>query len=140
MLPSGKTVELKRAYLLANEAVSLPLPEEAAADTTLRINPASVYGFAVDAYDLPLQCHHPPLAHARRGMQDTHQTGPVRLPRTTLVAALASLVHAPVASADTGAQAIEFDRRALAARGLDPLWPNCSGMNRALHPVRTGSR
>lgn len=61
-----------------------------------------------------------PLAHARRGTQDTHQTGLIRLPRTTLVAALASLVHAPVASADTGTQAMEFDRRALAARGLDP--------------------
>lgn len=55
LLPSGKTAELKRAYLLANEAVSLPLPEGSAADTTLRISPASVYGFSVDTYDLPLQ-------------------------------------------------------------------------------------
>jgi len=56
LLPSGRTVDLGRSYLLAGETVSLPLPATGALDDTgVRFAPATVYGFAVDSHESPLK-------------------------------------------------------------------------------------
>lgn len=55
LLPSNTTAALPRAYILAGAHLTLPLPEQAKGSDKVRIFPATVYGFAVDAYEAPLQ-------------------------------------------------------------------------------------
>lgn len=54
LLPSNTSVKLPRAYILAGETLSLPVTAASAGATQVRLFPATVYGFAVDAYDAPL--------------------------------------------------------------------------------------
>lgn len=53
LLPSGTEVKLERSYILAGETLTVPAP--AGADTQVRIEPATVYGFAVGSHDAPLE-------------------------------------------------------------------------------------
>lgn len=53
LLPSGTEVKLQRSYILAGE--TLKMPAATGADTEVRIEPATVYGFAVGSYDAPLK-------------------------------------------------------------------------------------
>lgn len=52
LLPSGGAAMLPRTYVLPGEQISVSV--SAKADTQVRINPATVYGFAVPPYDAPL--------------------------------------------------------------------------------------
>lgn len=54
LLPSGKKVDLGRAYVLANETREIPANITSGAKS-IRISPATVYGFSVDTYDAPVQ-------------------------------------------------------------------------------------
>lgn len=54
LLPSNTSVKLPRTYILAGETLSLPVTAASAGATQVRLFPATVYGFAVDAYDAPL--------------------------------------------------------------------------------------
>lgn len=54
--PAKAKVALPRAYILPGEALSVALPADVNAATVraIRLHPATVYGFSVDAYDAPL--------------------------------------------------------------------------------------
>lgn len=54
LLPMMASLKVPAAYLLPGAVHSLPVPEAARAATSVRLYPATVYGFAVDAYDAPL--------------------------------------------------------------------------------------
>lgn len=54
LLPMMTPVNLPAAYVLPGTGHALPLPAGAGAATSVRISPATVYGFAVDTYDAPL--------------------------------------------------------------------------------------
>ncbi|QVM95368.1 fimbria/pilus periplasmic chaperone [Pseudomonas sp. SORT22] len=51
LLPGQHALDLGRTYLLANQTITLDLPDAAAAANTVRFQPATVYGFAVDPYE-----------------------------------------------------------------------------------------
>lgn len=55
LLPSATEVKLQRPYVLAGETLTLPVPAGTGDDTQVRLEPASVYGFAVGQYDAPLK-------------------------------------------------------------------------------------
>ncbi|MGF6087827.1 fimbria/pilus chaperone family protein [Pseudomonas sp. 18173] len=52
LLPSGAPAILPRTYLLPGERISVSVPATTA--TQVRIQPATVYGFAVPSYDAPI--------------------------------------------------------------------------------------
>jgi P pilus assembly chaperone PapD len=52
MLPSGTPAMLPRTYLLPGDRISVSVPASTA--TQVRIQPATVYGFAVPPYDAPI--------------------------------------------------------------------------------------
>ena len=52
LLPSGSAATLPRTYVLPGDQISITVPAMAA--TQVRINPATVYGFAVPPYDAPI--------------------------------------------------------------------------------------
>lgn len=52
LLPGDNRALLPRAYVLPGE--NIPIQANAAGATTVRFQPATVYGFAVSAYDAPL--------------------------------------------------------------------------------------
>ncbi|CAI8834317.1 MULTISPECIES: fimbria/pilus chaperone family protein [Pseudomonas] len=51
LLPGQHSLDLGRNYVLAHETITLDLPDAAAAATTVRFQPATVYGFAVDPFE-----------------------------------------------------------------------------------------
>ena len=54
LLPMMAPARVPAAYLLPGTVHSQPIPETARSATSVRLYPATVYGFAVDAYDAPL--------------------------------------------------------------------------------------
>ena len=54
LLPMMAFVRIPATYLLPGTVHSQPIPQTARAATSVRLYPATVYGFAVDAYDAPL--------------------------------------------------------------------------------------
>jgi P pilus assembly chaperone PapD len=54
LLPMMATAKVPTAYVLPGARFSLPVPEAARTATGVRLYPATVYGFSVDAYDAPL--------------------------------------------------------------------------------------
>ncbi len=54
LLPTMASVKVPSAYVLPGAHHVVPIPEAAHASTSVRLYPATVYGFAVDAYDAPL--------------------------------------------------------------------------------------
>lgn len=57
LLPSTATVELPRPHVLPGETVEVPLPAAAKGAATVRLVPATVYGFTVASYDVRLAAH-----------------------------------------------------------------------------------
>jgi P pilus assembly chaperone PapD len=57
LLPADIGVELPRSYILPGDRIDLTTPPEVvlAEATSLRIYPATVYGFATESYDSPIQ-------------------------------------------------------------------------------------
>ncbi|MFC3814995.1 fimbria/pilus chaperone family protein [Lysobacter sp. GCM10012299] len=53
LLPSQAAVNLPRTYVLPGDDLKVPLPAGATA-TAVRLYPATVYGYAVDAYEAPI--------------------------------------------------------------------------------------
>jgi len=53
LLPMMASAKVPAAYLLPGAVHSQPIPEAARSATSVRIYPATVYGFSVDAYDAP---------------------------------------------------------------------------------------
>lgn len=54
LLPMNVQADLPRTYVLPGENLTVDLPEAVRGATSVRLHPATVYGFAVDAYDAPL--------------------------------------------------------------------------------------
>lgn len=54
LLPMMASALLPRSYVLPGEHLTVDVPPEAAAATAVRLFPATVYGYAVDAYESPL--------------------------------------------------------------------------------------
>lgn len=54
LLPMMTPAKMPAAYLLPGAIHSLPIPEASRFATSVRLYPATVYGFAVDAYDAPV--------------------------------------------------------------------------------------
>jgi P pilus assembly chaperone PapD len=54
LLPSSANVALSRGYVLPGDALSFPIPVGAAASNAVRLQPATVYGFAVEPYEVSL--------------------------------------------------------------------------------------
>ncbi|MFJ9449803.1 fimbria/pilus chaperone family protein [Herbaspirillum sp. NPDC101397] len=54
LLPGKAELDLGKTYFLPGETISVPMPAAAAASTTVRLAPATVYGFSVDSYDAAL--------------------------------------------------------------------------------------
>lgn len=59
LLPANKGAALSKSYVLPGEHLRLPLPADMPAITSVRIFPATVYGYAVDSYEAPLQAGTP---------------------------------------------------------------------------------
>ncbi|MNK66875.1 putative fimbrial chaperone protein [compost metagenome] len=57
LLPSAATVDLPRPHVLPGETVEVPLPAAAKGAATVRMVPATVYGFTVASYDVRLAAH-----------------------------------------------------------------------------------
>lgn len=57
LLPSTTTVELPRPYVLPGETVEVAVPAAAKGAATVRLVPATVYGFTVASYDATLAAH-----------------------------------------------------------------------------------
>lgn len=55
LLPMQATAQLPRTYVLPGEHLTVEVPAAAANAQSVRLYPATVYGFAVDAFDSPLQ-------------------------------------------------------------------------------------
>jgi hypothetical protein len=53
------SVKVAAAYVLPGTVHSVAIPEAARPATSVRLYPATVYGFAVDAYDAPLTAANP---------------------------------------------------------------------------------
>jgi P pilus assembly chaperone PapD len=58
LLPGMDSARLPRAYVLPGSTYSVAVPKTAAGSASIRLYPATVYGFAVDAYDAPLNAAH----------------------------------------------------------------------------------
>lgn len=54
LLPSSTRLQLPRSYVLPGETLKLYLPKPAAGDSTVRLHPSTLYGFAAPDYDAPL--------------------------------------------------------------------------------------
>lgn len=54
LLPGMASARLPRAYVLPGSTHAMPVPGTAAGSASIRLYPATVYGFAVDSYDAPL--------------------------------------------------------------------------------------
>jgi P pilus assembly chaperone PapD len=54
LLPAMAAVRIPAAYVLPGARHAVRVPESAKGATAVRLYPATVYGFAVDAYDAPL--------------------------------------------------------------------------------------
>ncbi|MCU1717135.1 fimbria/pilus chaperone family protein [Pseudomonas sp. 5P_3.1_Bac2] len=54
LLPGDAVVSLPRTYILAGESLSIALPRSNQPVKSLRIYPASAYGFQVESYETPL--------------------------------------------------------------------------------------
>lgn len=54
LLPGKAELDLGKTYFLPGETISVPVPAAVAASTTVRLAPATVYGFSVDSYDAAL--------------------------------------------------------------------------------------
>jgi P pilus assembly chaperone PapD len=54
LLPMMASVKVPAAYVLPGTVHSMTIPEAAHSAASVRLYPATVYGFAVDAYDAPL--------------------------------------------------------------------------------------
>lgn len=54
LLPMMASIRIPTTYVLPGARHMIELPESALAATSVRLYPATVYGFAVDAYDTPL--------------------------------------------------------------------------------------
>jgi P pilus assembly chaperone PapD len=54
LLPMNLPADLPRTYVLPGERLTVALPEAARGAASVRLHPATVYGFTVDAYDAPL--------------------------------------------------------------------------------------
>lgn len=54
LLPMMVALNVPAAYVLPGAVHSLPVPASAGSATSVRLYPATVYGFAVDAYEAPL--------------------------------------------------------------------------------------
>ena len=54
LLPGKAEFDLGKTYFLPGETISVPVPAAASASTTVRLAPATVYGFSVDSYDAAL--------------------------------------------------------------------------------------
>jgi P pilus assembly chaperone PapD len=59
LLPMMASVKVAAAYVLPGTVHSVAIPEAARPATSVRLYPATVYGFAVDAYDAPLTAANP---------------------------------------------------------------------------------
>lgn len=56
VLPSNSSVQLPQTYILPGQKVELDLPAaDASTSSSVRLYPATVYGYAVDRYDAPLE-------------------------------------------------------------------------------------
>ena len=55
LLPMNATTQLPRTYVLPGDKLNMKVPAGTAQASGVRLFPATVYGFAVDAYDAPLQ-------------------------------------------------------------------------------------
>lgn len=55
LLPMNAEASLPRTYILPGEHLSVEAPANGAGAQGVRLHPATVYGFAVDAYDAPLK-------------------------------------------------------------------------------------
>ncbi|CAK9890628.1 Chaperone protein caf1M [Pseudomonas fluorescens] len=53
--PGQQRLDLPRSYLLANEQLSIDLPQGTATATSVRFQPATVYGFATDPFEASIQ-------------------------------------------------------------------------------------
>ncbi|MNJ40696.1 putative fimbrial chaperone protein [compost metagenome] len=53
--PGNLPAELERSYVLANEHLSIKLPSNAGTATSVRFQPATVYGYASDTYEAKIQ-------------------------------------------------------------------------------------
>jgi len=53
-LPSNAELGLPRSYVLPNGRLTIKLPPKAATDGSIRIYPATVYGFQTDHFDAPI--------------------------------------------------------------------------------------
>ncbi|MBN3788036.1 fimbria/pilus chaperone family protein [Burkholderia sp. Ac-20353] len=55
LLPDKTAVDLGKTYVLPDSTVEVPLPPEAGTRaTSVRLSPATIYGYEVDTYDAPL--------------------------------------------------------------------------------------
>lgn len=54
LLPGNTELDLGKTYFLPGETISVAVPATGAASTTVRLAPATVYGFSVDSYDAAL--------------------------------------------------------------------------------------
>lgn len=55
VLPSGINIDLGRVYILPGETITPSAKVKTSSTRTVRISPATVYGFSVDQYDAALQ-------------------------------------------------------------------------------------
>lgn len=55
LLPSEYSVQLPRSYVLPGDRIDVAASDAPAGTREVRLAPATVYGFAVDAYDAPLR-------------------------------------------------------------------------------------
>lgn len=55
LLPGQHPLDLGRNYVLAHETITLDVPDAAAGASTVRFQPATVYGFAVDPFEASIQ-------------------------------------------------------------------------------------
>lgn len=58
LLPGMASARLPRAYVLPGSSHAMTVPATAAASASIRLYPATVYGFTVDSYDAPLGAAH----------------------------------------------------------------------------------
>lgn len=58
LLPSMASARLPRAYVLPGRTHTMTVPDTAAPSASIRLYPATVYGFTVDSYDAPLSAPH----------------------------------------------------------------------------------
>ncbi len=59
LLPGNQALQLPRSYVLPGDQLDLPLPPGAGTASAVRLFPATVYGFAVAAYEAALGARQP---------------------------------------------------------------------------------